>query len=201
MRGEHEREGTGFDARSTNDHERRLLMRVAAGDRQAFQALYLGYHRRLARFLTRLTRRYDVAEEVINDTLWVVWCKAGTFRGESLVSTWIMGIAYRRALKAIRQLDGLNRAMSQAAGEEEAASPPAHELEELRECLDAALRQLPLEQRMVVELTYFLGHSCEEIAGIMDCPVNTVKTRMFHARKKLRTLVSDWVGAQPGGPA
>lgn len=201
MHSEHEHEGSGFDARSTNDHERRLLVQVAAGDRQAFQTLYLGYHRRLARFLTRLTRRYDVAEEIINDTLWVVWCKAGTFRGESLVSTWIMGIAYRRALKAIRQLDGLNRAMVQAAGEEEPASPPAHELAELRECLDAALRQLPIEQRLVVELTYFLGHSCQEIAGIMDCPVNTVKTRMFHARKKLRSLVPELASAQPGGPA
>src|SRR5512134_3594333 len=89
---------------STNDRERQLLRRVADGDRQAFQTLYLAYHRRLARFLTRVTRRYDVAEEVINDTLWVVWCKAGQFRGESQVSTWIMGIAYRRALKALRHL-------------------------------------------------------------------------------------------------
>src|ERR1051325_9821038 len=57
------------------------------------------YHRRLARFLMRMTSRHDLIEEVINDTLWTVWLKAGDFRGDSLVSTWIVGITYRRALK------------------------------------------------------------------------------------------------------
>jgi RNA polymerase sigma-70 factor (ECF subfamily) len=57
---------------------------------------------------------------------------------------------------------------------------------ENRQWLELALAQLPLEQRMVLEFAYLLGHSCEEIAQIMECPVNTVKTRMFHARQKLR---------------
>ena len=60
-----------------------LIARIAEGDRKAFEELYNLYHRRMARFLTRLTRRYDVAEEVINDTFWVVWNKAGDFRGET----------------------------------------------------------------------------------------------------------------------
>ena len=55
---------------------------------------------------------------------------------------------------------------------------------------------LPLEQRLVLELTYFLGHSCEEIAAITDAPVNTVKTRMFHARRKLRELLPSLSGLQ-----
>jgi len=87
---------------SREDSDRRLLQKVAAGDREAFRELYVVYHRRLARFLVRLTRRYEVAEEIINDTLWVVWRKAGEFRGDSRISTWIMGIAYRRALKTLR---------------------------------------------------------------------------------------------------
>ena len=78
------------------------MHRIAHGDRAAFKELYLLYHRRLARFLTRLTTRYDVAEEVINDTFWVVWQRAADFRGASQVSTWIMGIAYRRGLKTLR---------------------------------------------------------------------------------------------------
>ena len=73
------------------------------GDRAAFKELYLIYHRRLARFLMRMTSRHDLIEEVINDTLWTVWLKAGDFRGDSLVSTWIVGITYRRALKALRR--------------------------------------------------------------------------------------------------
>jgi len=67
------------------------------GDRKAFEELYNLYHRRMARFLTRLTHRYDLAEEVINDTFWVVWRKARDFRGDSQPSTWILGIAYRKA--------------------------------------------------------------------------------------------------------
>jgi RNA polymerase sigma-70 factor (ECF subfamily) len=58
-----------------------------------------------------------------------------------------------------------------------------------RQWLDHALEQLPLEQRMVLEFTYYFGHSCEEIADIMECPVNTVKTRMFNARRKLRVIL------------
>src|ERR1700746_4238997 len=79
-----------------------LIERVARRDRRAFEEIYNLYHRRLARFLTRLTRRYDVAEEVINDTFWIVWKKAGDFRGDSQPSTWILGIAYRKARNAFR---------------------------------------------------------------------------------------------------
>jgi RNA polymerase sigma-70 factor (ECF subfamily) len=58
--------------------------------------------------------------------------------------------------------------------------------------------RVPPEQRMVLELTYYLGYSCAEIATIMECPVNTVKTRMFHARRKLRDLLPQLAETQPG---
>src|SRR5258708_28495197 len=79
-----------------------LIARIAEGDRKAFEELYGLYHRRLARFLTRLTKRYDVAEEVINDTFYIVWRKAGDFRGESQPSTWILGIPYQKARNTFR---------------------------------------------------------------------------------------------------
>src|SRR5215471_3569665 len=82
--------------------ELELIERVARRDRRAFEELYNLYHRRLARFLTRLTRRYDLAEEIINDTFWVVWRGARDFRGDSQPSTWILGIAYRKARNAFR---------------------------------------------------------------------------------------------------
>ena len=167
---------------SSNARELELLRQVAAGDRTAFKELYLIYHRRLARFLMRMTSRHDLIEEVINDTLWTVWLKAGDFRGDSLVSTWIVGITYRRALKALRR-HGAARPM---LVEEVAVAPDAQLEDENREWLGQALAELPLEQRMVMEFSYLMGHSCEEIAQIMQCPVNTVKTRMFHAREKLR---------------
>jgi RNA polymerase sigma-70 factor (ECF subfamily) len=168
--------------------ETELIARIAEGDRKAFEELYFLYHRRLARFLTRLTRRYDIAEEVVNDTFWVVWRKARSFRGDSQPSTWILGIAYRKARNAFRSSARLAERNLQAE-----LLPPTDEepagTEELRDWLSRALAELPVEQRLAVELCYELGHSCEEIAAIMDCPVNTVKTRLFHARGKLQRLL------------
>jgi len=173
-----------------NELERELLRRISARDRDAFRDLYLRYHRRLARFLTRLLHRYADAEEIINDTLWIVWQRAGEFRNASRVSTWIMGIAYRRALNMIRRASTHERIMTlESADAESSVSDSAQALEE-RQMLDAALAQLPLEQRLVLEFTYYLDHSCEEIAEIMECPINTVKTRMFNGRRKLRIILS-----------
>jgi RNA polymerase sigma-70 factor (ECF subfamily) len=174
--------------------EAELITRIAGGDKRAFEELYGLYHRRLARFLTRLTRRYDIAEEVINDTFWIVWRKAGDFRGDSQPSTWILGIAYRRARNAFR-----SAARAGAMENLESLPPPPTvdepmRTEELRDWLVQALVQLPVEQRLAVELCYELGYSCEEISAIMNCPVNTVKTRLFHARAKLQKLLPALAG-------
>ena len=161
------------------------MRRIAQQDREAFKSLYCIYHRRLLRFVLRMTSRHELAEEVVNDTLWIVWKKAAEFRAASQVSTWILGIAYRQTLSSCRRTPlGTGK-----ADNDEYDAIPCDDLQsqaETREWLDRGLAQLPLEQRMVLELTYYLGHSCEEIALIMDCPVNTVKTRMFHARRKLK---------------
>jgi len=172
------------------------MARVAAGDRRAFEELYNLYHRRMARFLTRLTHRYDLAEEIINDTFWVVWRKAREFRGESQPSTWILGIAYRKARNAFRSAARLQEKNLAVALEPLTYEEP-FDTEELRDWLGQALELLPVEQRLAVELCYELGHSCEEIAAIMNCPVNTVKTRLFHARGKLQKLLPQLAGAAP----
>jgi RNA polymerase sigma-70 factor (ECF subfamily) len=173
--------------------DRALLERVVARDRDAFRELYVAYHRRLARFLMRLTRRYEVAEEIINDTFWIVWRKAAQFRGESLVSTWIMGIAYRRGLKALR---GTAARLAEGTDleTEQLAAPDDLAAAELSEWILLAMSQLPTEQRVTLEFAYGYGHTCEEIAQIMDCPANTVKTRLFHGREKLRRLLPGLAG-------
>jgi RNA polymerase sigma-70 factor, ECF subfamily len=179
--------------------ERQLLARVAEGDRGAFRTLYRSYHRRLGGFLMRIVGRLDLTEEVINDTMFAVWCSARSFRGESRVSTWIMGIAYRQALKALRRNASRNREWSvdpQVAAE--STDSGGTERRELRELIDRALASLPPKQRLVIELAYFMGHSCEEIASIVDCPVGTVKTRMHHARTRLRTLLPELSGCPAG---
>ena len=174
-----------------DDSERALLRRISIGDRDAFRDLYLRYHRRLARFLARLTHGREDAEEIINDTLWIVWQRAGDFRGASRVSTWIMGIAYRRALKLIRRAATHARVMTLEQSDGELATEDSLEATSNRQLVMRGLGQLPLEQRLVLEFAYYLDHSCEEIAEIMECPVNTVKTRMFHARRKLRIILSE----------
>src|SRR5579872_2240130 len=126
---------------TTEERERALLSRIAQRDAAAMKELYLLYHRRLARFLMRLTTRYDLAEEIINDTFWVVWQHAGDFRGASRVSTWILGIAYRRGLKTLRALQPLP-ATTEPEWEPAVEEPwkPA----ETQEWLAAALARLPL---------------------------------------------------------
>jgi RNA polymerase sigma-70 factor (ECF subfamily) len=179
---------------SRNDVDRALLARVVDSDRNAFRELYLVYHRRLSRFLLRLTRRHDLIEEIINDTLWIVWKQARTFRNESQVSTWIMGIAYRRTLKALRDRDPANQAYAVDIADTVQIAPDIHGEQETRQWILQGLGHLPLEQRLVLEFAYDMGHSCEEIAEIMDCPVNTIKTRLFHARRKLRDILPDLAG-------
>ncbi len=183
-----------------NERELALLRLAAQGNRQAFETLYAGYYRRLGRFLARLTQRQELIEEAINDTFWVVWQKGSEFRGDSLVSTWIMGIAYRCTLKTLRRAGG---AATEPLAEEyeDTGTPGVQAEQELRDWVGKGLRHLPLEQRTTLELAYYMGHSCEEIGEIMDCSVGTVKARMFHARVKLRNLLPALGGMTERGKA
>jgi RNA polymerase sigma-70 factor (ECF subfamily) len=180
---------------SPREHDSALLAQVAAGDRRALEELYLSYHRRLARFLSRLTPRYENVEEIINDTFMVVWQHAKDFRHASQVSTWIIGIAYRTALKSLRRQKNFMYPQGFDALPEQSTDPTGET--EVQDWLAHGLRQLPLEQRLTLELAYHLGHSLEEIAAITDSPVGTVKARMFHAREKLRHYLPALGGTGP----
>ena len=167
-----------------------LIHRVAARDGAAFETLYRGYCPRLRRFIVRITRRPQIVDEIVNDTMLVVWRKASSYNLASNVSTWIFGIAWRRALKALERIDS---PVEFDPDDCPAASAGPEELlieEEKRATIARALGALSHEHRAVLELCYFEGRSCAEIAGIMRCPVNTVKTRMFHARRRLRVLMA-----------
>src|SRR5204862_286488 len=135
-----------------NEQEHALLRRIGARDRQALEELYVLYHRRLARFLTRFIREYELAQEIINDTLFIVWQRAEQFRGDSRVSTWIMGIAYRRALKALRHASARLPAVAPGERAEVAAFDDMERFEQ-QQLFEQALAALPLEQRLVLELT------------------------------------------------
>jgi RNA polymerase sigma-70 factor (ECF subfamily) len=171
--------------------EAQLVRLVAGGDLHAFEMLFRRYIPRLTRFLSRVTRRANLVDEVVNDTMLVVWQKANTFNDSCQVSTWIFAIAYRKALAAIHALDDPIECDFEACQDDGLHDPDTDVLQqELQKALWCALDALTAEQRAVVVLTYYHGLGYGEIAEIMDCPINTVKTRMFYARCRLKTLLA-----------
>src|SRR5262249_26024716 len=119
---------------------------------------------------------------------------AKDFRHASRVSTWIIGIAYRTALKSIRRQKNHAGARSLDDCPEQTTDPTSDA--EVQDWLQRGLAQLRDEQRLTLELAYHMGHSLEEIAAITECPVGTVKARMFHAREKLREYLPNLSGAR-----
>jgi RNA polymerase sigma-70 factor (ECF subfamily) len=187
-------------AAQDDEEDRRLVTRICRRELPAFETLYRRYHPRVSRFLHRMLRPGHLVEEVLNDTLFVVWNQAERFNGQSKVSTWIFAIAYRKALKAIAAHD---EPMAAPADDDQPMVDDAEHPEarmshaQLRAAIDVALRGLSADQRAAVELTYFHGFSYPEIAQIVECPTDTVKTRMFHARRRLKAAfagrLDDWL--------
>ena len=165
--------------------EARLLEAVAKRDRAAFSELYGIYQPRLYGYLQRLVSNPVLVEEIIDDVMFVVWTDARKFRGQSAVSSWIFGIAYRKALSALRKEGRYEAPLVRDVETEARPTTNAADMELIR----AGLEALSPDHRQVIELAYFCGFSYQEIADIAECPVNTVKTRMFHARKRLGDLL------------
>lgn len=184
--------------KSEGGFDQRLISLVRQRDPKAFEELYRRYQSRLTRFVGNLVRQPQIVEEVLDDTLMVVWERATDFKGESKLSTWIFAIAYRKAMKAVRRYDAPiddpeaeNRPSDESNAEEVFGQARLHSV------LRDAMAQLSPDHRSVVELTYFQDLSYREIAEIMSCPVDTVKTRMFYARRHLKRCLDgelpDWI--------
>jgi RNA polymerase sigma factor (sigma-70 family) len=172
------------------ESEAALVRRVAAGDVSAFEMLYRSYYRRLTRFVEQLTRKRHLIDEIIDDSMLVVWRKAGSFTGQSRVSTWIFAIAYHEVMRAHHRERRASRVEPIADAALTVPSVEADCIEsEAKSLLRQTIGQLSVEQRVAIELTYFHGFGYKEIAAITGCPVNTVKTRVFHARRRLRALL------------
>ena len=189
----------GKSGSDTNAAEVLLLRRAADNDREAFDELFQNYHPRLFTFLFRLTRSHGSAEELANDVLLTLWKDAGRFRGESKVSTWVFGIAYRKALAHLRKRK--LKLVTFIEHEETAQDSNRVDLDgqlEREDWVRQGVESLPPKQKLTVMLVYFLGLSCEETAGVTSVPVSTVKTRMFHARRKMKqyliasSVPQDW---------
>ena len=174
---------------STSDEV--LIGRIANGDRLAMQVLYARHHVRVFRFVVRLVRDEATAEDLISEAFLDVWRQAGRFEGRSAVSTWMLAIARFKALSALRRRPDQELDEETAGAIEDPSDDPAAALEKkdkstmLRKCLTG----LSAEHREIIDLVYYHEKSVEEVAEIVGIPENTVKTRMFYARKRLAELV------------
>ncbi len=195
-----------------------LIRAVALRDRLAFERLYYRHAGRLGRYLMRFLRQREAVEEALNDVMLVVWQNAARFDpAASRVSTWLFGIAHNKALKALASAKSRSMEVAMEPVEVDAADPQyegpdtveradpsdperAVASKQLADVLGRALEELTPEHRMVVELAFGEDCSYQEIATITSAPVNTVKTRMFYARKRLGEILRRLgVRDAPGG--
>jgi RNA polymerase sigma-70 factor (ECF subfamily) len=177
-----------FDGQS----DERLIKAIASGNRSAMRTLYLRHNARVFRFISRLVADRALAEDLVSDVFIDVWSKAGSYEGRSQVSTWLLAIARFKALSAInRHREVLGDEPAMELVEDTADTPEETVLKEDRTAqLRRCLAQMSREHREVIDLVYYHEKSVEEVAQITRLPKNTVKTRMFYARKRLAQLLA-----------
>ena len=167
-----------------------LVAKIAAGNRLAMQVLFARHHARIYRFVVRLLASEALAEDVTSEVFLDVWRQAHRFEARSAVTTWLLAIARYKALAELRRrpeppLDEGGMDASDPADDPEATFAIKHRGEILRNCLT----RLSPRHREIIDLVYYHEKSVQEAADILGVPGNTVKTRMFHARKKLSELL------------
>ena len=168
-----------------------LIGRIAGGDRLAMQALYARHHVKVFRFVLRLVRNEASAQDLISEVFLDVWRQAARFEERSAVSTWILAIARFKALSSVRRRKEAQLDEEEAERIEDEADTPevALQKKDTGEVLRQCLAKLSPDHREIIDLVYYHEKSVEEVAEIVDIPENTVKTRMFYARKKLAELL------------
>ena len=161
-----------------------LVAKIASGNRLAMQVLFARHHARIYRFVLRLLGSEALAEDATSEVFLDVWRQAQRFE------TWLLAIARYKALTELRRRpeppsDAGSMDASDPADDPEATFAIKHRAEILRNCLT----RLPPRHREIIDLVYYHEKSVQEAADILGVPGNTVKTRMFHARKKLSELL------------
>ena len=179
----------GDITQETNDAE--LVTAISGGDRQAMQVLWARYNVRLFRFLLRFVSDEATAEDLVSEVFFDVWRQATRFEGRSQVSTWLMAIARNKALSALRRKAGEELDEEVAEFIEDPSDTPEVSMQNRQrsEILQSCLKQLSAAHREIIDLVYYHEKSIEEVSEIIGVPQNTVKTRMFYARKRLGELM------------
>jgi RNA polymerase sigma-70 factor, ECF subfamily len=169
-----------------------LIQLIARRDKRAMQALFERHNVRVYRFVLRLAGNASLAEDIVSEVFLEAWRRADAFEGKSRVSTWLLAIARHKAYDAHRRHaattpldDDMAAAIIDPADNPEMAANRENRNALIRTCL----AQLSPAHREIIDLVYYHERSVKEIAQIAGIPEGTVKTRMFHARRRTAKLL------------
>ncbi len=180
----------GKPAKASTDEA--LLARIAAQDADAMRTLFVRHKARVFRFLLRILGDAAAAEDLVNEVFIEVWRHAGRFEARSQASTWILAIARYKAVSALRRRtfdpldDDAFESVEDPAADPEFAAQKNQRGAILRDCI----AQLPAAHRQILDLIYYREQSISEAARIVGVAQNTVKTRAYHARKRVAQLMA-----------
>jgi RNA polymerase sigma-70 factor (ECF subfamily) len=170
--------------------ETELMVSVSSGNLSAFERLYQLYEQRVFQYICTLIHDRAVAEEVVSDTMLAVWRGAGTFARTSRVSTWIFGIARHKALDALRRMGRQQREVDlDGAGDlphPDASPADGVHQRQVAQLAQRALTRLSREHQEILRLVFYEELPYEEIATLLSIPTNTVKTRVYYAKQRLK---------------
>ena len=169
-----------------------LLRSISAGDKHAMQTLFARHNVRVFRFLLRFVADRSAAEDLVSEVFLDVWRQAGRFEGRSQVTTWLLAIARYKALSALQRRSTEELDEDVAAAIEDPQDNPEIIIQnrQTSETLLDCLKELSPTHREVIDLVYYHEKPIDEVAEITGIPPNTVKTRMFYARKRIAELMA-----------
>jgi len=168
--------------------ERELIAKIAKKDQNAFQTFFYIYKNRLYYYFYKLLENQEDAEELTMETFFRIYRNAGTFRGESKVSSWVFGIARRVCLEHLKEKNKSIKTLELYEGDAVSEGSPINEDVEL---VRKAIEKLAPYEREVLFLAYYEELPYEDIAKVLDIPVGTVKSRVFNAKAKLKKIIKE----------
>ena len=203
---------TPAPADKPNDTDAILVARTVAGDKKAYELLVIKYERRIQRLIGRMVRDVDLVEDIAQETFIRAYRALAQFRGDAQFYTWLYRIAVNTAKKALMELkrDPTISENSFKSGDDDETSPIENELtsfetpeailasKEIAEMVNAAMAALPEELRQAITLREIEGLSYEEISELMNCPIGTVRSRIFRAREAISQRIKPLLENQSG---
>ncbi len=172
------------------DEEQKLIKQISKGDEEAFRRLYEFTFKSVYRYIYSFVNNLETAEDLMIETYLQVWLSAKKFRGESKALTWIFGIARNLTMNEIKKKDYRHDELTNSESQKAEQFRLTAE-NEADYFMSMALKKLPIKHREVLDLIFMHELTYEEVAKILDIPLNTVKTRIFYAKEKLREILEN----------